>query len=244
MSEVADTLQAQVDASLDWLERVEEGNGAYPRLPELQHWQRARLRETYDDLRREDACRDACTFFLQELYGGRDMRERDRQLKRVVPVMRRFLPERLLHAVGEAMRLQWMSLALDAELSTHLDGPLDQPEYARAYRRHAAWDRREEQIRLIDELGRLLIEVVERPMIRRLVRWMQGPAVSAGFGRLQSFLMQGLDAFAKMGGDADRFVDTIVKREREALEAMRNGDDFPFRPWIGEGPRLPEVEDA
>jgi len=206
-------------------------------LIDLQDWQRRRLDETYADLRDSSRYRPACEFFLDELYGGRDFRERDRQLARVVPVMRRFLPNHLLLAVGDAMQLQAISLEFDLDLAERLVDVdrLDQPAYAAAYRQHAAWSEREQQIQLIEALGEVLDETVHRPMVHRLVRMMQGPANLAGFGALQSFLRRGLDAFARMHG-AEHFLTTIVTRERAALEEMRAGSEWPFSRWIGQGP--------
>jgi len=60
--------------------------------------------------------------------------------------------------------------------------------------------------------------------------------VAAGFGKLQEFLAEGLDAFAAMGDDATEFIDTVVERETTALNRMRQGRDWPFREWIGDGP--------
>lgn len=229
-------LAEQIGASQALLDRLEREAADYPRLPELQRWQRARLRETYADLKRQERFEAACVFFLEELYGGRDMRVRDAQLERARPVMSRMLPDHLLHAVGEAMRLQSMSMDLDARLSQCLEGELDQPGYARAYRRLGNWQSREEQIRLIGALGERLRRTVARPMIRRLVRWMHAPAVAAGFGKLQEFLGQGLDAFGEMDADADHFIAVVVERETRALARMREGSDWPFDEWIGHGP--------
>jgi hypothetical protein len=39
-----------------------------------------------------------------------------------------------------------------------------------------------------------------------------------------------------MGDDATEFVDTVVERETTALNRMRQGADWPFRAWIGDGP--------
>lgn len=220
---------------------ADEINSATPGLREsldrLQHWQRARLDATYADLRAEPRHRAACEFFLDELYGGRNVHERDRQLARVVPVMRRFLPTHLLYAVGDAIRLQAVSLEFDLDMAGMLSerGPIRQPDYAWAYQRQEAWSQREEQIEMIRDLGELLDETVSRPMVHRLIRMMHGPAVIAGFGALQGFLRRGLDAFAEMG-DATHFLDTIESRERRALEAMRAGSEWPFQEWIGKGP--------
>lgn len=229
-------LAEQIGQSQQLLTRLAEHPEQWPRLDELQHWQRVRLRETYDDLRRQPRFHAACVFFLEELYGGRDMRERDRQLEKALPIMRRMLPDDLLHAVGEAMRLQWMSMDFDARLSQVLSGELDQPEYARGYRQMAAWEGRREQIELIGKLGRLLTHWVRRPMIRRLIHWMHAPAHAAGFGKLQEFLAEGFDAFAEMGDQAEYFVTTIAARETRALERMEQGSDWPFAEWIGQGP--------
>ncbi|GAB4170215.1 MAG: hypothetical protein Kow0020_04390 [Wenzhouxiangellaceae bacterium] len=235
-------LAEQARASLALLERIATRPGQFPRLAELQHWQRCRLRDTYADLRAQPRFEAACAFFLEELYGGRDVLERDRQLARALPVMRRLLPDHLLHAVGEAMRLQYVSLDFDVRLAAALDGPLDQPAYARAYRALDDWDGRVEQIELIASLGVLLTDTVRRPMILRLVRWMRGPAMASGFGRLQRFLEQGLGAFAAMGDDAMDFVRTIETRERQALDRMRSGEDWPFSEWIGDGPDVVTVD--
>ncbi len=206
-------------------------------LDRLQQWQRRRLDETYADLAADPESSQACEFFLDELYGGRDVESRDHQLARVVPVMRRFLPGHLLHAIGEALRLQAVSLEFDLTLSAllPLDQRLDQPAYAVAYRSDGDWAGRQEQIDLIVELGELLDETVKKPMVRQLLRMMQGPAEMAGFGALHGFLQRGMSAFGALSG-AEHFLGTIEQRERAALLAMQSGSDWPFEPWIGQGP--------
>lgn len=236
--EAAAHLQAQIERNQVIADRIRAIDPTLRQgLDELQHWQRARLDATYSDLRDDPRYRPACEFFLDELYGGRDVHERDQQLGRVVPVMRRFLPAHLLKAVGDAVRLQAVSLEFDLAIAELLAArpTLEQPDYAWAYRQHAAWDERADQLGLIRQLGELLDETVKRPMVHRLIRLMHGPAVIAGFGALQGFLQRGLDAFAHMG-PADHFLDTIESREREALEAMHGGADWPFERWIGTGP--------
>lgn len=230
-------LEQQVERNLAIAKRVPSGGELRDSLDRLQRWQRARLDATYTDLADQPRFRPACQFFLDELYGGLDVHARDRQLKRVLPIMRRFLPDHLLHATGEAMRLQAVSLEFDFALAGLLIEVSDirQPDYARAYREHGQWEARREQIDLIRSLGELLDRTVRRTMVRRLVRIMRRPAEMAGVGLLQNFLERGLDSFAKMRG-ADEFLATIHRRESEALEAMRAGDEWPFRPWIGEGP--------
>lgn len=236
-------LQAQIDRNLALAARIPENGPLRDSLERLQRWQRSRLAVTYADLAAEDRYRAACDFFLDELYGGRDVHARDRQLRRVVPVMRRFLPDHLLHATGEAMRLQAVSLAFDFELAEILVDVkcITQPDYARAYRIHGAWRARGEQIALIYQLGELLDQTVQRPTVRRLVRIMRRPAELGGVGLLQKFLQRGLDAFAHMNG-ADHFLATINERESAALEAMTRGADWPFEALIGRGPSANPTE--
>jgi len=230
-------LQSQIDRNLAIAERIPESGALRDSLERLQRWQQARLQATYADLAGTERYRAACDFFLEELYGGRDVHARDRQLKRVVPVMRRFLPDRLLHATGEAMRLQAVSLEFDFALAGILVDvdEIRQPDYARAYRQHDHWDGRREQIALIRQLGELLDETVRRPIVHRLVQIMRRPAELGGVGLLQQFLERGLDAFARMS-PADEFLATVVERETRALEDMRRGSDWPFEPWIARGP--------
>ncbi len=231
-------LQEQIRRSQAITARVEALDVSRARsLARLQHWQRRRLDATYQDLRDQPRYLPACDFFLHELYGGRDVVERDRQLKRAAPVMRRFLPDHLLAAVGDAMQLQAVSLEFDLAVSDLLVDVenITQPEYARAYRQHGDWEGRERQLRLIRELGELLGETVQKPLVHRLVQLMHGPAVVAGFRMLQEFLRDGLNAFAEMGA-ADYFLDTISEREGTALRHMRAGRDWPFEEWAGRGP--------
>src|SRR5690625_4078748 len=110
----------------------------------LQSWQQARLDATYSDLASQQRFTKACRFFLGELYGGGDWQARDKQLARVLPLMRRILSKSLLYALGEAMRLQVLSLGLDLDRARNLidTGTMDQPAYAAAYRKQRSEERR------------------------------------------------------------------------------------------------------
>lgn len=235
-------LMTEIERNLALAARIEAALPAQRQaLDQVQRWQRQRLDATYADLRAQPRYRPACDFFLDELYGGRDVHQRDRQLERAAPVMRRFLPEHLLAAVGDAMRLQAISLEFDfalAQLMAHdlqTGQALDQARYAEAYRQHGHWDGRLEQLNLIRELGHLLDKTVQKPLVHRLIGMMRGPAMMAGFGTLQEFLSEGLKAFATMHG-ADHFLTTIYQRELAALNAMRQGESKPFADWQ-DGPK-------
>ena len=231
-------LTAQIAWNQEVAQAVAESSSEHQKvLAAVQTWQRARLDGTYSDLRQAERYQAACEFFLDELYGGRNVAERDKQLDRAAPIMKRFLPDHLLGAVGDALRLQAMSLLFDYELAGHLIEcrQIDQEVYSEAYRAQGDWAGRRDQLRLIHELGYLLGETVRHPMIHRLIRLMRTPAKVAGVGLLQRFLQEGLDAFAVMGVP-DHFLETIRDREQEALVAMESGQTQPFGRWIGNGP--------
>lgn len=200
-------------------------------LEDLQAWQRARFTHTYADFLTDEHAAPACHFFLDELYGGLDFRERDHDIARVAPVMIRTLPGRALRSLADAFRLQAISLELDIAMVEQDPAAdfhaMDTAAYARRYRACGRRPQREAQLRLIRDLGHELEKLVEMPLLLRLVRLLHGPAVAAGFGELQAFLEQGLEAFRELP-DAAHFVDSIYRREWRAMERLFSGDDDPY----------------
>jgi len=61
-----------------------------------------------------------------------------------------------------------------------------------------------------------------------LVRTLRGPARAAGFGLLQNFLENGLNAFQVMG-DGSEFIETIWHSEERFMQRLIAGDANPFR---------------
>ena len=61
-------------------------------LAHLGLWQSRRLRRTYADLEATARYATAMQFFEADLYGGADFAQRDADLVRVVPAMKRVLP--------------------------------------------------------------------------------------------------------------------------------------------------------
>jgi len=212
-------------------ERVQQDGFPLQHFDRLQQWQRARLARSFDDLARQEGYRPAVHFFLSELYGGLDFRQRDQDMGKVMPVMIRFLPDRTLGTMSEAFELQAISLEFDmamaAEMATRRLLGLNMQNYCEVYR--AANDRpgRERQILLIRKLGYDLDKVVQWPLVNYLVRLLRGPAHAAGFGSLQEFLEAGLASFRALE-DPAWFVETIYEREWDAMEKMFAGAERPF----------------
>jgi hypothetical protein len=197
----------------------------------LQRWQLQRLTTTFDDLYRRKGYRHAVEFFVSDLYGGLDFRERDQEMSRVAPIMIRFLPDNALVALAEAFELQALSLEYDVVMAEYMAAngirTLDMASYIDVYRHCSDRAGRERQILLISKLGRDLKGLVRRPLVNRLVRMLRGPAHAAGFGNLQEFLELGLSSFRDLE-DPVYFVDTIYEREWAAMDRLFAGDPDPF----------------
>jgi len=212
-------------------ERVQEHGFPLKQFNGLQQWQRSRIGRSFEDLAQREGCRPAVQFFLTELYGGLDFRQRDQDMGRVMPVMIRFLPDRTLGTMSEAFELQAISLEFDmvmaGEMARQCIERLDMKTYCEVYR--AADDRkgRERQILLIRKMGYDLDKLVHWPMVNPLVRLLRGPAHAAGFGNLQEFLEGGLNAFRALE-DTGFFIETIYQREWASMEKLFAGDERPF----------------
>ena len=199
---------------------------------QLQCWQQERLSCSFRDLYEQPEYRSAIDFFLTEVYGGLDFRERDQDMEKVMPIMISFLPEPALAALSEAFELQALSLEFDERMARYMSDNgvrrLDMKVYGEVYRAGSEREGRERQILLIHKLGYDLDRLVRKSWINYLVRLMHGPAVAAGFGRLQRFLENGLSSFRSLD-DATWFVDVIYEREWSAMERLFEGDADPFR---------------
>ena len=214
---------------------------ADPRLRQalgyLGEWQARRLRGTYADLERTPRYAQAMTFFETDLYGGADFAQRDADLARVVPAMKRLMPDHVIATVAVAVELNALSQDLDRVMVDALPPPgqaFTVADYCAAYRKCGRFDARRQQIRLIGEVGRALDRFVHRPMVRRALTMMRRPARLAGLSALQDFLERGFSAFARMDGAAD-FLSTIDRRETAIFEAIAGGSDAPFGdPMAGE----------
>lgn len=203
--------------------------------PALKEWQAGRLAATYADLLASDRYRPAAEFFLSDLYGPKDFRSRDEELARVVPVMVRVLPARALLTLLEAVKMDMLSESLDTDMvlalrKAHREGDIDLPAYVAAYRACGRREDREQQIALVDRIGKTLDHLTRMPLIRVSLRLMHGPAHLAGLGELHSFLQRGFDAFSFMNG-ADEFLAIVTARETALMR------EWLPRPGSGKGSR-------
>ncbi len=231
VKENADRLKQALVDSHNLAKRLEQPGFPLDDLEHLQNWQRHRLAGSYEDLISHKRYREAGEFFLDELYGGLNFRERDQQMERVLPVMVRMLPDYMLLVLAEAFELQALSLEFDIDMTMAMRAAgwheLNLERYGVIYRASGRDAGRQKQIELIRHLGLALNELVRHRLVVYLVRTLRGAARAAGFGLLQSFLEHGLSAFRRMG-DGTEFVETIYTRELESSRRLFAGDDHPF----------------
>lgn len=200
-----------------------------PRLAELQRWQAQRLTRSFADFLAEPRTAPAARFFLDDLYGDHDVSARDRDVERVLPLMRKLLPPHLIETAADAIELAWLSHAFDLRLARALESMLKPGEaieadaYAAAYRRVGKPRLRRHQIELILKVGATLDHAVHKPWIPRLLRASRLPAKIAGLGQLQSFLERGFAAFQALQG-ADDFLAEIARRELSVSRRLLAGE--------------------
>jgi hypothetical protein len=190
----------------------------------LKTWQSERLARTYADLLGHPRYRPAAEFFLTELYGVKDFTARDAEIERVVPTLVHLLPARALSTLSEAMRMDLLSESLDADMVAQLRrlgraDKIDDRAYADAYRACGRRAEREEQIVLVEDIGRSLERLTRMSMLGTTLKLMKRPAELAGLANLQRFLQHGFEAFRHMG-DASFFLETIVTRETELMQRL------------------------
>jgi hypothetical protein len=185
-------------------------------------WQSNRLRAAHADLLASERFGSAAVFFLDELYGGKDLAKRDQDLRKMLPTLIKLLPKAALQTVVEALEVDALSESLDWTLAQQLCLVPDQGSFAQKY--HAAYlampadQRREAQIALVFRIGTSLDKLVKQPLLGALLAAMEGPARIAGLSNIYDFLRKGFSAFKKMKGAKDFLV---LIRDRELAEHAR-----------------------
>lgn len=203
----------------------------------VKQWQADRLARTHADWLASDRYRLAAQFFLDDLYGPKDVSGRDADIARIVPKLVKILPRGALRAVEDAVLLDELSERLDGEMAEQLllagvwgatpSSPaisacaISHQAYAAAFRTIAI-DYRRQQLALVLDIGELLEHVVKMPLLRQALKLMGGPAQAAGLQTLHSFLVRGFDAFKAMGG-AQLFLKQIEAREGAQIERVYAG---------------------
>jgi len=225
-------LLAELDRSEALRARTEEDPDFGGKRALLRSWQGGRLARTHGDLLESRRFHAAAKFFLNDLYGPMDLSRHIDDVRRIVPVMTRVLPDSGLATVAHAVELNALSESLDGAMVEALGEAvptIDEAAYGAAYRSIGRADDRSRQIDLIELLGKALDKLTHIHFIGMTLRMMRKPATLAGLGELQAFLERGYAAFGAMRGGASEFVTIVVARERAISEALLAGDDEALR---------------
>lgn len=204
-----------------------------PWLAELRRWQSARLKHSFRRFLHDPRRRPAAGFFLTDVYGERDFSRRDSDIARVLPMMRRLLPDKLLGTVADAIELGVVTQTLDLSMVDVLQrlAPrrrrLDEALYAEAYREVGDQAARARQIALIGKVGRGFGKALKLPGVAALLAFSRGPAKLAGLSELQGFLERGFGAFETLG-DVEDFIREIELEESGLSQRLFAGDPAAF----------------
>jgi hypothetical protein len=224
---IVQTLRRELKAVVTLRHETKNNPATHAALSALKQYQCARMAKTHADLL---VSMDSCTaaqFFLNDLYGVKDLTQRDADVERIIPVMERILPLPALQTITEAIVLDALSESLDTGMASILGGDFSENDYIAAYRKAGCRGERVRQIQHIQSVGSSLRELVRTPLVGGMLSMMRGPAKIAGLSELHGFLERGFEAFKRMK-QPQIFVATIVARESAILENIYSGRPRPF----------------
>ena len=190
----------------------------------LKLYQQARFARTHADLLADRRYGPAANFFLEELYGPRDFTQRDAQFKRIVPALVHVFPEDIVTTVEALAAVHALSEGLDTSMARHVGtAPPARVPYVLAWQATGAPQARVRQLELVMTVGRALDRHTRSRLLRASLKAMRAPARAAGLAALQTFLEEGFEAFAAMGG-AKEFLATIERRETALAHRLFDAD--------------------
>ncbi|MBA4257142.1 MAG: hypothetical protein C0445_14860 [Polaromonas sp.] len=169
----------------------------------------------------------AARFFLTELYGSHDYRQRDAQFARIAGAIERLFPAKVMALAVQLAEVHALTETLDWTLTQRWAAlptlsATDEPQASEALARRylSCWRQvgrradRDRQLQAVMALGWHMAEVVRIPGLRTGLRLMRGPAKAAGLAALQQVLEDGFDAFTSMG-QPDGFLIAVQTREAD-----------------------------
>lgn len=215
------------------VERLREESRSLPDIGDavsrLKRFQGTRFAGTYADLLASGTYSEAARFFLEELYGERDYRERDAQFARIAGAVEKLFPKDVGQTAAALARLHALTESLDHAMgrALHASAADDVGAYVRAWKDVGRRADRQSQLEAVVGLGAELTRLTRLPGLRTLLKMMRRPAAAANLRSLQAFLEAGFDTFAAVAqrpGGAERFLETIREREQRLLDLLFDAD--------------------
>jgi hypothetical protein len=184
-----------------------------------------RMFATYADLRLQSRYTAAVDFLIDDLFGPNSLCYRELGLQKAEATMLRVLPEGLLKAVGQAVEFSLLTIRLDLQLATVLDGmgveveAPDDKSTSIALRTTGAYEDYRRQIGLVLEIGTEIESIVHKPFVSIGLKMCRQPARVMGLGELQDYLERGVAAFKRMRGSTE-FFRMFEQHEMAYLQAV------------------------
>lgn len=227
--------------------RSRDGNSTLSvRVHLVKRYQQRRFETTYADLLRSPRHGKASRFFLAELYGPMDFRERDAQFSRIVPKLVAMFPADVITTVSQLAQLHALSEQLDTQMARRLESDsVGRADYVGAWRSVGQAQARQLQLSLVLSIGEALNHFTEHVWLLTALRLMRKPAKVAGLSELQQFLEAGVESFRTMRG-ADQFLLLVHEREQELIDQLFAAEPPTFASgrsadggtWLADFPRL------
>lgn len=225
-----------IRGAVDQVALLRQASQANPALGDavakIKQVQSRRFAGTYADLLAGGPFAAAAQFFLDELYSDKDFAERDAQFARMAGALERLFPDRVTETAVALAQLHALTEELDqamalAWLAQPDEDDSDAVRYTAAWREVARRGDREEQLRVVLDIGEHMARFTRTAGLRMMLRMMRGPAAAAGLGALQRFLESGFDTFAAMARRreaAEEFLGTIGARESALIRMLFDAD--------------------
>jgi hypothetical protein len=218
----ADRIRAHL-STVDALRTRARDDGIDAAVSQVKRLQAQRFRKTYADVLRHPVQGPAARFFLDELYGDHDFRQRDAQFGRIAAAIERLFPAAVAELSVDLAEMHALTETLDHAMATHWlqQGPQEPPalRYVQAWRATGRRDARERQLTVVGHMGLELQRLTRSKSLLMMLRMMRRPAQAAGMSDLQRFLEAGFAAFGGLG-DASAFLATIHDRERRWIDSL------------------------
>lgn len=193
----------------------------------VKDFQVSRIKTTHADFLVSPKTSRATQFFLQELYGSKDMTQRDKDLEKFLPMIEKTFTKDTLEVVTKAVELDALTETLDTKMANCLGATFDQLQYIKAFRQVTSRQERIKQLTLVKELGLSLSSLVKMPFLSTTLKMMAIPAKLVGLYSFHQFLENGFNSF-KQTSNPKEFVTTLVSRENQILENIYQEKENPF----------------
>lgn len=185
---------------------------------DLKTFQINRLKSTHSDLAQNPGTKDATEFFLNELYGFKDLRKRDKEAAKLIPLIVKMFPTETLKVITDSFVLDSLTEDLETEMAQNLVNDnitlesLTDELYWKYYLKNSTKEERLLQLNYVRDIGYELCSITRFPLIEQVLKMMRLPAKLANLTEIHNFLEHGFFTFKKTK-DPEKFIDSIYYRE-------------------------------